>query len=181
LAVKPAAALAITLFVSLSACAKPPPLPEGDTIEKPVARDVQIYAAVITHMIQDEAVATASSTVYVLDSAREGAGDPHAQPGPATPLAADVQAGIQESLAGMAEIQFVAKREDVIGPSSGGSHVQGGAMLISLGPVQGTGDRAEVPANSYVADLASTWQTWVVVRAGEFWRVTGATGPLTVA
>jgi cysteinyl-tRNA synthetase len=43
------------------------------------------------------------------------------------------------------------------------------------------GERVEVQASSYLANLAGSWQTWVVQRYQNRWRVIGTAGPVAVS
>jgi hypothetical protein len=144
-------------------------------------RDVAVYAAVIRHMTTEQGQASGYPVIYVLDGVDPGAADPDAGDGPLRPIPEETQAAITEALADVGRIEFVADRASVIGPQSQGARVEGGGILITLGPIRGGGDRVRVPASSYLANLAASWQTWVVDWRGEAWTVTGTTGPIAVS
>jgi hypothetical protein len=143
-------------------------------------RDIAIYAAVVRHMTSEEGQASGFRVIYVLDRLMENADDPD-DPGPGTPLSPEDQDALREALAEVAPIEFVSSREEVIGPEAEGARVQNGGILLTLGPIRGEGDRALVPASSYLGNLAGTWQTWVVERGADGWRVTGTEGPVAVS
>jgi hypothetical protein len=52
---------------------------------------------------------------------------------------------------------------------------------MTLGDPVGDAGRVEVALSGFVACLGATWLTYVVVRDGGGWRVTGTTGPIAVA
>ena len=53
--------------------------------------------------------------------------------------------------------------------------------MLLVGPVQGVGDRVQVPAGSFCGHLCAQWMTVVVERRGDEWEVTGFTGPVGMA
>jgi hypothetical protein len=56
-----------------------------------------------------------------------------------------------------------------------------GEALIRFGPIDGDGDRVEVPASSYCSGLCGQWMTLVVESSGSGWAVTGTTGPVAIS
>ncbi|GAA3238743.1 hypothetical protein ACFO1B_10110 [Dactylosporangium siamense] len=120
--------------------------------------------------------------VFILDRAMPGIGDP--QPGaPAgRPIPVATQRDIVDALAEARPVSFVADRASVITSDGGCEVVRDGGILITLGPVDGDGNRVKVGINGYVACLGATWLTYVVQHtAGTGWQVTGTTGSMTVA
>jgi len=166
-------ALVVPWCLLVGACGGPSPGPEED-------RDIAIYAAVVRHMTSEEGQASGFRVIYVLDRLMEHADDPD-DPGEGTPLSADDQDALREGLAEVAPVEFVSSREEVTGPQAEGGRVQNGGILLTLGPIRGDDDRVLVPASSYLANLAGTWQTWVVERGPEGWRVTGTEGPVAIS
>jgi hypothetical protein len=166
---------ALALLIGV-ACTEPVTVPTD-----PIARTVAIYSAVVEHMVTEEGQASGFPVVYVLDHIVEGASDPEGTTGVVRDVPAEIRAGIQRSLDGVAPVEFVSDRDSVIGPPGAGDRVEGGGILLTLGPIQGEGDRVEVPASSYLGNLAATWQTWVVELSGERWRVTGTSGPVAIS
>jgi hypothetical protein len=143
-------------------------------------REAFVYAAVIRHMAAEEGQ-SGFPVIFVLDHAVEGAGSPDDETGSRTPISQEVQIRIQEELALLPPIRFIPDRDEVIGPEQDGSQVDQGGILLTLGPVPDGEDRVEVEASGYIANLAATWQTWVLERRGLRWEVTGTTGPVAVS
>ena len=147
----------------------------------PTDRVVAIYSAVIEHMVTEEGQSSGFPVVYVLDHTAERAAEPQGVAGEIRDIPAEIRARIQASLADVARVEFIADRESVIGPPEEGSRVQNGGILLALGPIRGEGGRVEVPASSYLGNLAGSWQTWVVELTPKGWQVTGTTGPIAVS
>jgi hypothetical protein len=143
-------------------------------------REVAIYTAVIGHMTSEKGQASGFRVIYVLDRVMENADDPD-DPGTGRPLPEKDQAALRDALAEVAPVEFVSSREQVTGPESEGSRVEDEGIFLTLGPIGGEGDRALVPASSYLGNLAGTWQTWVVERRDEGWTVTGTEGPVAIS
>jgi hypothetical protein len=147
----------------------------------PAEREAFVYGAVIRHMTAEEGQSSGFPVIYVLDHAVEGASNVDGGTGARTPISSEVQIRVQEELALLPPIRFVPDPDEVIGPPEEGSRVKNGGILITLGPVPEGDDRVEVEASSYIANLAATWQTWVLERHGLRWQVTGTTGPVAVS
>jgi hypothetical protein len=143
-------------------------------------RTAAVYAAVIRHMSAEAGQPSGFPVIYVADRIDPGASDPEAEEA-GTPFPPAVKEDILGLLEGLGRVEFVADPESVIGPEEEGSRVESGGILLTLGPISGTGDRVEVPASSYLANLAGSFQTWVVALQGEVWRVSGTTGPVATA
>jgi hypothetical protein len=75
-------------------------------------------------------------------------------------------------------VTFVRARASVIGDTG---QVERGGVLVTLGPIAGTGKRAEVGASLWLGGKAARWLTYVVRRRGDVWRVTGETGLSAIA
>ena len=157
----------------------PEPFGPGDLT--PAERESFVYAAVIRHMTAEEGQTSGFPVIFVLDHAVEGASEVEGETGARTPISNEVQIRVQEELALLPPIRFVPDPDEVIGPPEEGSQVKNGGILITLGPVPEGDDRIEVEASSYIANLAATWQTWVLERHGLRWLVTGTTGPVAVS
>jgi hypothetical protein len=153
----------------------------GPTDLTPAEREAFVYAAVVKHMTAEEGQSSGFDVIYVLDHSVEGAADPDGAEGVRTPISPEVQIRVQEELALLPPIRFIADPDEVIGPEEDGSRVQNGGILIRLGPVPSGQDRVEVEASSYIANLAATWQTWVLERRGLRWEVTGTSGPVAIS
>lgn len=168
------AAAALSLLVAV-ACTD-----EGPTTD-PTERAVAIYAAVVEHMVTEEGQPSGFPVVYILDHSVERAADPDGGGGMVRDFPAETRAGIEDSLEEVAPVEFIPDRDAVIGPPEQGSAVEGGGILLTLGPITGEGDRVEVPASSYLGNLAATWQTWIVELEASGWQVTGTTGAVAVS
>jgi hypothetical protein len=143
-------------------------------------REISIYAAVVRHMTAEEGQGSGFPVVYILDRLVENADEPGV-PGPGTPLSEADRSALREALEDLATIEFVQRRAQVIGPMAEGGRVENEGILLTLGPIGGDEDRALVPASSYLANLAGTWQTWVVERRDGRWEVTGTEGPVAIS
>lgn len=145
-------------------------------------REVAIYAAVIRHMSSEQGQSSGFPVIYVLDRLVGTSENPTDTESEGTPIPEQQQAALAEAVAETGLLEFVSDRQSVIGPQAEGGMVQGGGILLTLGPIEGEGERVEVPASSYLANLAGTWQTWVVQRYPDSgWRVIGTTGPVAVS
>ena len=144
-------------------------------------REVAIYAAVIRHMTSEPGQASGFPVIYVLDRLVGTSENPTDTGGEGTPIPEQHQAALAEAVAETGPLEFVGDRQSVIGPQAEGGMVQEGGILLTLGPIEGEGERVEVPASSYLANLAATWQTWVVQRYPNGWRVIGTAGPVAVS
>jgi hypothetical protein len=180
-----ALALAVTAVLVTGCGQRPAASPDEETFGPsdltPTEREAFVFAAVIEHMTAEDGQTSGFDVIYVLDHSVEGVSDPDGPEGPRTPIPQDVQIRIQEELALLPPIRFIADPDEVIGPEEGGSQVENGGILITLGPVSSGDDRVEVEASSYIANLAATWQTWVLERRGLRWEVTGTSGPVAVS
>jgi hypothetical protein len=56
-----------------------------------------------------------------------------------------------------------------------------GAGLLAVGPLDGDGDRVEVPGEAYCGGLCGHSMTVVVERRPEGWAVSGTTGPVAIS
>jgi hypothetical protein len=167
-------AVALGLLAS-SACAR-----SGAPATAEEDREVAIYAAVIRHMASEEGQSSGFRVIYLLDRVLENADDPD-DPGVGQLFPEEDRDALAEAVADVAPLEFVSSRAEVIGPMEHGGRVENEGILLTLGPIAGQDDRALVPASSYLANLAGTWQTWVVERVGQGWRITGTEGPVAIS
>jgi hypothetical protein len=119
--------------------------------------------------------------VYVLDRAVPGAADPMDQGLGGTPIAPATRERITSVLSGLGAVSFIADKNTVLVDDNGCPQVRDGGILITLGPLNGAGTRVEVGIQGFVACLGATWLTYVVVDDAGGWRVTGTTGPRSIA
>jgi hypothetical protein len=143
-------------------------------------RPVAVYAEVIRHMTTEEGQASGFRVIYVLDRVLGNDQDPD-DPGVGVPIVAADRRALTSALGDVAPLEFVATRSEVVGPQEQGGQVRNEGIFLTLGPISGEEERVLVPATSYLANLAATWQTWVVELVGEEWRVTGTQGPVAVS
>ena len=119
--------------------------------------------------------------VYVLDQAMPDSGDPQARPVAGEPIPAATQRAVAGALADVGPVTFVADRESVLVMRDGCAAVKDGGILVTLGPVDGDGDRVEVGVYGFVACLGATWLTYVVRHTAGGWQVTGTTGTMGIS
>jgi hypothetical protein len=117
--------------------------------------------------------------IFVLDHTEAGAGaSGHSAPG-GGPIPRAGQRAITRALTDVGPLSFVASRDAVIEPD-GCAHVRDDGILVTLGPVGGSGDRVQVGVNGFVACLGANSLTYQVERTGRGWAVSGITarGPV---
>jgi hypothetical protein len=90
-----------------------------------------------------------------------------------------VQRAIAHALTDVGPLTFVAYRDAVI-EHQGCAHVRDDGILVTLGPVDGSGDRVQVGVNGFVACLGANSLTYLVERTSRGWMVSGITayGPV---
>jgi hypothetical protein len=165
--------------------------PEGTAATGLAPRETLVYAAVIRQLVtKDHTFGGADpgfKVVYVVDGVVEGVGgvDAHVgQSDPAQPFSDDVKAGLLRALQDVPPIMFVSERAAVIvGKNSTDpiGHVKNKGVLISLGPIEGTGTRVEVGNSLWISGLAGLWQTYVLRARDGAWKVSGTTGPVAIS
>jgi hypothetical protein len=172
--------------------ASPGSQPEGTGTSDLVPRETVIYAAVIRQLVtKDHTFGGADPgfrVVYVMDGVVKGAGDVDGnvdESDPAEPFGDDVKAGLRTALGGdLPPIEFVSERSSVVvGTNSGKApgHVKNEGVLISLGPIEGSGTKAEVGNSLWINGLAGQWQTYVLEARDGAWKVAGTTGPVAIS
>lgn len=144
-------------------------------------REVAIYATVIRHMTSEPGQASGFPVVYVLDQVVGNAADPDGPAEEGAAIPEERRAALRRAVADTAPLEFVPDRRSVTGPMAEGAMVQKGGIFLTLGPIRGDGERVEVEASSYLGNLAGSWQTWVVQRYPNGWRVIGTSGPVAVS
>lgn len=149
------------------------------------SRQSLIYAAVIRQLVTVDHTFGGDpgfGTIFVLDRADPRAGEGIApQEDEGTPISAEVQEEIRAELGDLPPVRFVATREEVVGPMEDGGVVEDNGAFVTLGTIPAEGDRVEIGAGMYIANLAGTWLTYVVRHNGEGWEVTGTTGPVAIS
>ena len=144
----------------------------------PVDRQALIYAAVLREYLTSGDAAIAADyrfpQNFVIDHAVAGAG----ASGPGTsgdePIPPAARRAIIHALTDVGPLTFVASGDEVI-VAHGCAHVRDHGILITLGPVEGTGDRVQVGVNGFMACLGGNSLTYEVQETSSGWRVSGVT------
>lgn len=181
-----AAAIALTGCSVHSRAAQPSPpqkAPNPTHTPRPVDRQALIYAAVLRQYLTSGDAAIAADyqfpQIFVIDHAVAGAG----ASGPGTsgdePIPPAARRAITRALTDVGPLTFVASGDEVI-VAPGCAHVRDHGILITLGPVEGTGDRVQVGVNGFMACLGANSLTYAVQQTSSGWMVSGITalGPV---
>jgi hypothetical protein len=190
------ASLAV-LTIGLSACggvsdqAGPRDRPSGEGAGPPkaeqagVERTAAVYAAVVRRLVtKDHTFGSAPSPfkrVYIVDGVVAKAGNPTIPDEARQPFGAGVRDGIARELTDLAPLQFVSNPEAVIVDDEDCPRVKREGVLISLGPISGSGRRVTVANGLFIACLGGQWLTYVLERVDDDWRVTGTKGPVAIS
>jgi len=163
--------------------APPPPTHPHRPDPAPVDRQAPIYAAVLRQYLTSGDAAIAADHrfphIFVIDHAVAGAG----ASGPGTsedgPIPPAARRAITHALTDVGPLTFVASGDEAIEPHSC-AQVRDHGILITLGPVDGTGDRAQVGVNGHMGCLGANSLTYEVQQTSSGWRVSGITalGPV---
>ena len=159
----------------------PPPTHRADPDPVPVDRtrvdrDRQplIYAAVLRQYLTSGDHSFGNHRfpqVFVLDHTETDAGaSGHAASG-AGPIPATVRRAITAALADVGPLTFVASRDAVVEEPHGCARVRDDGILVTLGPVDGSGDQVQVGVNGFVACLGANSLTYLVERTSHRWTV----------
>jgi hypothetical protein len=151
----------------------------------PDVREAEVYTQVLRRYLTTPAESSFPdkkfTTVYVLDRAVPGAGDPQGRR-EGTPIPVNTRQRVAAALAPVSRISFIADRNTVIVNRNGCAQVKDHGILITLGPLDGDDNTVRVGINGFVACLGATWLTYEVHNSpGTGWRVTGTTGPQAIA
>jgi hypothetical protein len=176
-----AAAIAVTGWSVHSGAAqlfRPPTALNPTHTSAPVDRQALIYAAVLRQYLTSGDAAIAADyrfpQNFVIDHAVAGAG----ASGPGTsgdePIPPAGRRAITHALTDVGSLTFVASGDEVI-VAHGSAHVRDHGILITLGPVEGTGDRVQVGVNGFMACLGGNSLTYEVQQTTSGWQVSGIT------
>jgi hypothetical protein len=177
-----AAAIAISGCSVHSKAAQPSP-PHPTHTPAPVDRQALIYAAVLRQYLTSGDAAIAADyrfpQIFVIDHAVAGAG----ASGPGTsedgPIPPAARRAITRALTNVGPLTFVASGDEAIELHSC-AQVRDHGILITLGPVDGTGDRVQVGVNGHMGCLGANSLTYEVQQTSSGWRVSSITalGPV---
>jgi hypothetical protein len=154
----------------------------------PVDQQAQIYPAVLRQYLTSGDAAIAADhrfpQIFVIDHAVPGAGaSGHGASGRGAsgdgPIPPGARRAITHALTDVGPLTFVASPDAVI-EDHPCAHVRGDGILVTLGPVDGSGDRVQVGIGGFVACLGANSLTYQVERTGRGWAVSGITarGPV---
>ena len=166
--------------------AQPPPHPTDPT---PVDRQAPIYTAVLRQYLSSGHGHHGGDAgfgehrlqhIFVLDRAVAGTGAPGWTAPGGGPMPAAVRRAVAHALADVGPLTFVAAADAVIVDRDHCARVRDQGILVTLGPVDGAGDRVQVGVNGFVACLGANSLTYVVQRTSRGWVVGGiaARGPV---
>jgi hypothetical protein len=182
-----AAAIAVTGWSVHSRAAQPSP-PHPTHTPAPVDRQALIYAAVLRELLtsgdgHDGWDAGFGGRrfprIFVIDHAVADAGGSGYATSEDRPIPAAARRAITRALTDVGPLTFVASLEEIILEPDGCTHVRDHGILITLGPVEGTGDRVQVVVHGFVSCLGmhSRYMTYQVQQTSSGWMVSGITRP----
>jgi hypothetical protein len=172
-----AAAIAVTGCTAHTSTDQPTPTPDPT----PVDRQAPIYAAVLRQYLTSGGGHDGGDAgfggirfprIFVLDHAAAGGGLPSWQAAAGgAPISPAVRRAITQALADVGPVTFVPSPDAVI--VDGCAHVRDRGILITLGSVDGVGDRVQVGVNGFVSCLGGSSLAYWVERTSGSWKVAG--------
>ncbi len=163
------------------------PSPFGGTAQvAPVdERAIAVYEAVVRRLVaRDHSFGGGDpgfTDVYIVDGPVRGAARftwPRGKP--RVRFSETVKSGLEAALPDLPPLTFVRTRSEAYGSRELGG-VKKGGVLLTLGPILGSGERVEVGTELWMSGLGAQWLTYVVRFRDGDWRVTGTTGPMAIA
>jgi hypothetical protein len=169
-----------SLGVQALKLSKPPPNPGDPT---PVDRQALIYAAVLRQYLTSGDHSFGDHRfpqTFVLNHTVAGPGAPGHGASGGGPIQPAVRRAISHALPEVGPLTFVSSRDAVIEKPNGCARVRDGGILVTLGPVNGSGDRVQVDVNGFVACLGANSLRYLVEQTSHGWAVSGITahGPV---
>jgi hypothetical protein len=138
-----------------------------------------IYASVIRELVTSEGNFARARVIYVLDGAIKNAADPLSyRQEPTTSFSEGLKATVATAVSDVAPVRFVAEPGSAVNRHG---EVQNEGILVSLGTIRRHGKGLEVGCNAWMKGKDNRWLTFVVMRRGESWKVTGTPGPMAIA
>jgi hypothetical protein len=181
-AVVVATSIAVTGCTARTNADQPSPPPTHRTDPTPLDRQASIYAAVLRQYLTSGGGHDGGDAgfggfrfphIFVLDHTVVPGADPFGQSGSGSgPIPAAVRRAVTRSLADVGLLSFVPSGKAVIVRGSCGEVLDRG-ILITLGPVDGVGDRVQVGIYGHVSCVATSSLAYWVGRTGGGWRVAG--------
>ena len=176
-------AVGFIAVIAITGCSAHTNADQPSPTPNPLDQQAPIYAAVLRQYLTSGDAAIAADyrfpQNFVIDHAVAGAG----APGPGTsedgPIPPAARRAITHALTDVGPLTFVASSDEVI-VAHGCAHVRDHGILITLGPVEGTGERVQVGINGFMACLGGNSLTYEVQQTSSGWRVNGITayGPV---
>jgi len=178
-----AAAVTLTGCVAHPTAVRPPqalhaPQPPPDTTgpaSAPADQQGAVYATVLRQFLTsgDDSFDQRFPRIFALDRAIAGTGSPTRRPTATgdTPIPPAARHAITGALTDVGPVAFVSSPDAVIVDRHGCARVRDQGILVTLGPLIGTGDRVEVGLNGFVACLGAAWVTYRVGWTGKGWIV----------
>jgi hypothetical protein len=177
IAVMFATAIAVTGCTAHTSTDQPPPAPNP----APVDRQAPIYAAVLRQYLTSGGGHDGGDAgfggirfprIFVLARPAAGGGLPSWQAAAgAAPISPAVRRAITQALADVGPVTFVPSPDAVI--VHGCAHVRDRGILITLGSVDGVGDRVQVGVDGFVSCLGGSSLAYWVERTSGGWKVAG--------
>ena len=173
-------ALVALIAVVAVACGRntvpPQPAGGGDQVD---ARKIAIYEAALRALYGTEGW---YDPVYIDERICGDFGDPMTEIGAhrceATFTPAE-QKALLTQLSDLPHVRFTSDWEGITRRIFKGEIE--GAGLLSVGPIDGDGDRVQIPGSAYCGGLCGHWMTMVIERSGDAWTFTGTTGGVAIA
>jgi hypothetical protein len=160
------------------------PTPDDPTPVDPTPADRQtlIYTAVLRQYLTSGDAGygdTQFPHIFALDHTVAGTGGTGNHVAGSGPIPRVVQRSITQALTDVGPLTFVNSPDAVI-EDHPCAHVRGEGILVTLGPVDGSGDQVQVGLNGFRACLGANSLTYLVERTGRGWAVSGITarGPV---
>jgi hypothetical protein len=180
-AVMVAAIIAVTGCTARTNGDQPSPPPTHRTDPTPLDRQGPIYAAVLRQYLTSGGGHYGGDAgfggrrfprIFVLDRAAAGVGGPSWQAAASgAPISPAVRRAIIQALADVGPVTFVPSPDAVI--VHGCHHVRDRGILITLGSVDGVGDRVQVGVYGFVGCLGASSLAYWVERTSGGWKVAG--------
>src|SRR5919106_2548092 len=165
----------------------PSPSPATESPMGDVAREIEIYSAVIRRPVTKDHTFGGGPApfryVYVVNGPIKNAGDPLGDHfGPATePFSSTAVDGMEQQLRDLPPLRFILDGNNARRGKQGQGGVKNDGVIISLGPIERKKGRVHVATGLWCNGLCGQWLTYVLKPRGDNWRITGTTGPYAIS